>query len=122
MNVIQLLLQVLFLYGLSVFGDFLSIWLHLPIPGSIIGFLLLLLLLSTKIIPENWVEKGATALLFVLPLLFIPFNLGVMQYPELLSTTGVLLLLSVSVSTLLSMVGIGHFCQWYERKRGDFEQ
>ncbi|MED4127688.1 MULTISPECIES: CidA/LrgA family protein [Shouchella] len=122
MKTLQLLLQVLFLYGLSAFGDFLSRWLNLTIPGSIIGFLLLLLLLSTKIIPESWVETGATALLFVLPLLFIPFNLGVMQYPELLSTTGFLLFLSVIVSTLLSMIGIGHFCQWYERSRGDWDE
>lgn len=117
MNRIQLIIQVVFLFSLAWIGEFIQAWLYLPIPGSIIGFLILLGLLLTKIIPAKWIEQGAKALLFLLPLLFVPFNLGVMEYPELLSLNGALMVLSVAASTIVSMVAIGHLCQWLEKKR-----
>ncbi|MBM7837359.1 holin-like protein [Alkalihalobacillus xiaoxiensis] len=117
MKGIQMIIQVVFLFSLAWLGGFIQMWLQLPIPGAIIGFVLLLGLLLTKAIPEKWVEQGAKALLFILPLLFVPFNLGVMDYPELLSSSGALMVLSVAGSTIVSMIAIGHLCQWLENKR-----
>ncbi len=63
---------------------------HLPIPGSIIGLILLIICLSVKIIPVKMIEDGAGFLLSFLPLLFIPAMTGVINYPSLFSASGTL--------------------------------
>ncbi|WP_413380888.1 CidA/LrgA family protein [Alkalihalobacillus sp. 1P02AB] len=116
MYILQVSLQIGFLMALSVLGMWIKEWFSLPIPGSIIGFILLLLLLSFRVVPERFVSKGSAVLLFLLPVLLIPFNLGIMEYPELLSMAGAVMIFSVIVSTLVSMIIIGHICQSIEKK------
>lgn len=91
--------------------------LKIPIPGSIIGFLLLFGCLHFKIIRVTYIKEGAGFILVVLPLFFIPSTVGVIQYPELLSLKGMMLIIIVIVSTLLTMVVAGHASQWLEMKK-----
>ena len=48
----------------TVFGE--------PIPGSILGMGLLLLLLAARVLPEKAVQGASADLLFILPALFVP--------------------------------------------------
>ncbi|BCJ88398.1 hypothetical protein skT53_33830 [Effusibacillus dendaii] len=45
MKIMKIIAQIAFLYAVSFVGDWLHNLLHLPIPGSIIGFFLLLVAL-----------------------------------------------------------------------------
>ncbi len=55
-------------------------------------------------------------LIGVLTLFFIPATVGVIDYPELLSTTGLLIILAVIASTLISIYITGLLTQMIEKK------
>ncbi len=93
-------------------------FLHLPLPGSVIGLLLLALSLNLKIIKVEYIQDGASFLIGILTLFFIPATVGVIDYPELLSKTGLLIILAIIASTLVSIYITGLLSQLIEKKRG----
>ncbi|MGG4168988.1 CidA/LrgA family holin-like protein [Rossellomorea vietnamensis] len=122
MKIIRIIIQIGILYAFSFIGGAVEELLHLPIPGSIIGLVLLLACLSLKIVPVIIVEDGASFLLAILPLLFIPAMTGVMNYPALLSGTGAVLFLIVVVSTVVTMAVSGFASQHLEKRSERREQ
>jgi holin-like protein len=116
MKIIRIIIQVGILYAFSLIGGAVEQLFHLPIPGSIIGLMLLLACLSLKIVPLIIVEDGASFLLSILPLLFIPAMTGVMNYPSLLSGTGAVLFLIVVLSTIVTMAVSGFASQHLEKR------
>lgn len=116
-KVFFIIVQIAGLYLLAEIGGLIANLLKIPIPGSIIGLLLLFLGLHYKIIPETYVKEGAGFLLVILPLFFIPATVGVVEYPELLSGKGILLIVLVMVSTFLTMFVAGRMSEWYENKK-----
>ena len=115
-----ILLQILGLFVFSFLGDAISSFLKLPIPGSIVGLVLLFLCLYFKIIPEKLIKEGAGFVLVILPL-FIPATVGVIQYPEFLSGKGAVLIGIVMVSTFLTMIVAGYTSQRIEQKMREEE-
>lgn len=101
------LLQVAGLTAFSMLINQLTPLLHIPIPGSIIGMLVLFLLLESGVIRLNWVEVGASWLLAELLLFFIPSAVGVMKYSSLLEVNGLQVLAVVLVGTFAVMAGSG---------------
>ena len=103
MKIVKTLIQVVFLYLFFMLGNFLRQWLSIPLPGSIIGLLILWGLLSFRILPLNWVEKGAYVFLSTLPLYLIPATVGVMNYGHVFKGKGLLLVVITIVSTFITM-------------------
>lgn len=91
-------------------------YLHIPLPGSVIGLLLLALSLIFKIIKVEYIQDGANFLIGMLTLFFIPATVGVIDYPELMSVTGLLIILAVIASTLISIYVTGLLTQIIEKK------
>jgi holin-like protein len=116
MKVIRIILQIAILYAFSMIGEAVHHMLHLPIPGSIIGLILMLICLTRKVIPVKLIEDGASFLLSFLPLLFIPAMAGVMNYPSLLSSRGAILFLIIVLSTIVTMAAAGTASQLLEKK------
>lgn len=100
-------IQVGLLYIISVLGNMISHTLKIPIPGSIIGFLLLFFALIFKVFPEKWIDGGAKFMLAFLPLFFIPSTVGVVEHPQLLTFDGIILIVIVMMSTFLTMYVVG---------------
>lgn len=121
-KVIRIVLQVFILYLFSFVGSWIVESLGLQFPGSIIGLLLLFGCLYFKIIPVEYVKDGAGFLLAFLALFFIPATVGIMDYPELLSWTGLGMVLGIIISTIITIVSTGKFCQYLERKLLEKEQ
>lgn len=115
MKIIRIILQIGFLFVITFIGDVLHNFLHIPLPGSIIGLLLLLAGLSFKLIPVNWIENGAGFILAYLPLFFIPATVGVMNYSSLISWSGIALIVIVVASTIVTMIAAGTMGQFHER-------
>lgn len=86
------------------------------IPASIIGLILLWLSLHFKLLKVQYILDGASFFLAYLTLFFIPATIGVIQYPELLSSAGIHLVVAVIISTLLTVVVTGKWSQWIEKK------
>lgn len=101
------LLQVAGLTAFSMLINTLTPMLHIPIPGSIIGMIILFLLLESGMVRLNWVEVGASWLLAELLLFFIPSAVGVMKYSRLLEADGLKVLAVVLVGTFAVMAGSG---------------
>lgn len=112
-----IIIQISGLYLLNLIGESISSLLKLPIPGSIVGLLLLFLCLHFKVIPEKYIKEGAGFLLAILPLFFIPATVGVIQYPEFLSGKGITLVLIVMISTFVTMIIAGRVSELYEEKK-----
>lgn len=117
-KVFLIFVQVGILYIVSMIGDIFVGALKIPIPGSIVGLLLLFICLHFNIIREAYIKDGAGFMLVVLPLFLIPSTVGVVQYPTLFSLKGLLLIVLVMGSTFITMIVAGRISQSYEiRKR-----
>lgn len=116
MKGLQIIYQIAILYAFTWIGNFIHHILPAPIPGSIIGLILLLICLSFKIIPIKIIENGASFLLAYLPLLFIPAMIGIMNYPSLFSSSGAILCLIGVVSTIVTMLVSGAASQFLEKR------
>lgn len=103
MKIFITIVQVGFLYIFFLIGEFLRAQLSIPLPGSIIGLLLLWALLSFNIIPLRFVEKGAYVFLSTLPLYLIPATVGVMDYFAVFSGKGIWLIIITIGSTVITM-------------------
>ena len=84
----------------SLIGELLNFLIPLPIPASIYGLVLMLGGLQLHIIPLSEVKETSTFLIEIMPLMFIPAGVG------LIDSWGVLkpLLLPVTVITAASLV------------------
>lgn len=121
-KLLNITLQIAFLYVLSLLGGIIVEFLHVPLPGSIIGLIILLLLLHMKIVKKEYVADGAGFLLPILTLLFIPATVGVVNYPELLSWLGVSLLIITIISTIFSLGVTAKFAQKLEQTERQKEE
>ncbi|MDR3369307.1 CidA/LrgA family protein [Rhodoferax sp.] len=83
-------------------GEILSRGLSLPIPGPVIGMLLLLLALRWPVVRQP-VASCAGFLLAHLSLLFVPVGVGVMTHLGLLAQFGVRMLVVIVLSTWLGL-------------------
>ncbi|MCL6601980.1 MAG: CidA/LrgA family holin-like protein [Paenibacillus sp.] len=101
------LLQIAGLTVFSLLINALTPLLHIPIPGSILGMVLLFILLELKVVRLNWVDIGASWLLAELLLFFVPSAIGVMKYTALLETDGLRLLAVVLLGTFAVMSSSG---------------
>lgn len=112
MRIWRILAQVLILSGLSWLGRVIVEWLGVPIPGSLVGLGILLLLLFTHAVRLEWLEEGANFLLAEMLLFFIPAAVHVVDFGALLAQSGVRLLVVIICSTLTVMVGVGLVTEW----------
>ncbi|MFC0270354.1 CidA/LrgA family protein [Metabacillus herbersteinensis] len=117
MYVVKVILQISCLYGFYKLGEMLQSLLSLPIPGSIIGMLLLFGLLSTKLVKSEWFFIGSSLLLAHLPLLFIPATVGVIDYLNLFNGSGLITLLIVILSTILVMISSAGVSQFFSKRQ-----
>ena len=84
-------------------GNWLSDTLALPVPGTVIGILILLAeLLATGRVPEP-LRRVATFLLSHLNLFYVPAGVGLMGYIALLRRDLLPIAVALVVSTLLAM-------------------
>lgn len=103
----RIVYQLLILTGLSQFGYWLTGWLALPLPGNVLGMLLLFALLWSGAIPLRLVEDTALLLLRHLAFFFVPIAVGLMNYGGLLRDQGVALLLILIGSAACGIVATG---------------
>lgn len=100
-------LQIAILFFISMAMNKIVDLLHLNIPGSILGIIVIFTLLKTGVLKLEWIEKGANWLLAELLLFFIPSAVGIMKYIPMLESDGVRILIVVIFSTFIVMASSG---------------
>lgn len=104
-----------------ILGEILSTGLKLPLPGNLVGLILLFLVLITGVVRLEQVEATANLLLDNLMLFFIPINLGLFYSWRDFADVWVALLASVVLSTLLVMAVTAKVVEWVEGRRQHVE-
>ncbi|HSP46491.1 MAG TPA: CidA/LrgA family protein [Clostridiaceae bacterium] len=104
---------------LAVFfiGEVIKVMFGLPIPGNIIGFILLLLLLLWKVVRPESVESVTDFLLGNLTFFFIPSGVGLMSTFGLIQASLLKLTIIILVSTVVTMGTTGIVTQFVVRLR-----
>ena len=75
----KLYVQLMIIFSISLIGEGISYLFHLPIPGSIIGLILLFLALQFKIFRLRHVSMVGNFLLANMTILFLPPAVGIMD-------------------------------------------
>ncbi|MBB2998475.1 holin-like protein [Paraburkholderia tropica] len=94
------------LAGVWFIADQLARAVHLPVPGGVVGLVLLLVLLFCGGVAPRWVKAGADWLLSDMLLFFIPAAVAAVQYGGLFRADGWRLALVVVGGTLMVMVAV----------------
>ena len=122
MRIIRTIAQISILWVFYYIGVLIVEWTNIFIPPSIIGLVLLWALLMLNIINAKLIQDGASFLIAFLTLFFIPSTVGVVEYPELLTLSGLLLVLAVFVSTVMVIIITGKVSQFIERKEQEVKE
>lgn len=102
-------------------GEALSTVLHLPIPGTVLGMLLLLLFSFMRHSVEPRVAQAGSGLLAHLALFFVPAGVGVMEHAPLLAREGWAMLVVLVLSTLITMMVTALTLKWLVQRWGRTE-
>ncbi len=108
---------ILILFLFLWFGEFIVSFSTLPLPGSVLGMMLLFLGLKLGVVRLEHVERTARGLLDVLNLLFVPPGVGIMLYFGLLEGELIPISVAVFLSTFIVMGGAALAAGW-SRRRG----
>lgn len=76
----------------------------------------------TGVLNVKLIQDGASFLIAFLTLFFIPSTVGVIEYPELLSTAGIILVVAVIISTAIAFIVTGKVSQMIERKESGVKE
>lgn len=101
--------------GLIVAVFLMGNWLHahgVPIPGGVLGLLLLYGAILTGVLKLRWVERAAGLLLRHMVLLFVPLTVGLMDMGPVLSRQAFAILASLAVSFLAVLLTTGLLARW----------
>ena len=111
------ILQIAFFILLSKGADAVAKGLNLPIPGTILGILVLFALLELKVIKLDWIELGSKWLLAEMLLFFIPATVGIVHYKSLVVHQGIAIAIVILCSTFAVMLCSGLMGQWFSAKQ-----
>lgn len=88
---------------ISLIGEILNHLLPLPIPASIYGFVILFLCLHFKIIPLHAVKEVSSFLIEIMPVMFVPAAVGLLDAWDVLKPGWFTYLIITVLSTIIVM-------------------
>lgn len=119
---LRVVLQVSLLTLFYLAGEFVNAHTLITIPGSLIGLILLFIVLEIKVVRPEWLGLGVNALLKIMPILFVPTLVALMNYGPLFMKSGLFLMFDLVLSSLIIFFMTGWFTQMavnYKKKRGE---
>lgn len=96
------------LIAFNMLGVGIHNWLSIPLPGNVIGLILFLIALWSKVISLDWVEKSAQFLLDHMLLFFIPYVVGIIAFFPLIGEHWFSMFTGVIGSTLAVLYVTGY--------------
>lgn len=113
----EIFMQIMFLMTFSLVGDSISKAFQLPIPGSVIGMILLFVCLQFNFIKLEKIEKVGNFLVNNLPILFVAAGVGIMTKFNLIKNILFSFLIVCIITTVISIAVIGKITQIIKKKR-----
>ncbi|WP_273341242.1 CidA/LrgA family protein [Alloiococcus otitis] len=111
--------QLFWILLFSLFGEVLSVLIApiFPVPGSVLGLILMFTALRTGLLSRARVQEVSNWLTSNMGLFFIPPGVAIISYFDLLSTIWWQLLIVIVVTATLMMVFVGRLVQAIKHKR-----
>jgi holin-like protein len=100
-------------------GEIISRIFKVPIPGNVLGMVLLLAALLLGLIKLKWVEDAAELLLKHMAMFFVPAGVGVMLYGGMIGREWLPITVATVVSTFVVMAVTGWFADRHEDGEGE---
>lgn len=113
----KLLRQFLIILLVCFIGEILNKVVHIPLPGSIIGLILLLVCLLTGMVKAEQIEEISKFLLDHLAFFFIPAGVGLIAYIGILKDNLLPILAICFLTTFLVMIVTGWTVQFLKRSK-----
>lgn len=112
------MLKAFFYIFLFLFlGELLVSLIEMPIPGNILGMILVFAALKLKLIKIQSVKPASDKLLKYMVLFFIPYGVGLMSYFDFIKTNWNTLVLATGLSTLITLYVTAIIQQKLEKKK-----
>lgn len=114
--------QICMIFGITMIGELLNACLPLPIPAGVYGLFLLLAGLCTKMIKLSDVEDVGNFLLDIMPMMFIPAAVGLLESYETAQVILIPLIVISMVTTVIVMIVTGKTTDFFigrEKKTED---
>lgn len=114
--------EITIIAAVSFAGELLHWLIPLPIPGSIYGLVLMLVLLVTKILKVDQVKTTGDWLITLMPIMFVGPTAGLIASFDAYKDFIVPVLIIVVVTTVITMAVTGLTAQGlirFEEKKGD---
>ncbi|SHH99402.1 holin-like protein [Clostridium collagenovorans DSM 3089] len=97
-------------------GEVLNMVIPLPVPGSVWGMIIMFILLCTKVVKLEHVEKAADFLLAIMAFLFVPLGVGLMTSFDAIKNDIGAIVIVILVSTVAVMVVTGIVVEQMRKK------
>ena len=107
MKYMKYLKQFCVILAVTCIGEQCSMLIDLPVPGSIYGLVLMFLLLLFKIIPIEAVKETGEFLIEIMPVMFIPAAVGLLNAWGTLKPVVIPVCIITVVSTFVVMIVTG---------------
>lgn len=111
------LLQFLLIGAFYYLGELLHELIPLPIPAAVYGLVLLFAVLCTGLLKLEHIEKAADFLLAIMPLMFIPPAVGIVNLLDILADSWWKIVIICIATTLTTIAITGHTAQALVRLR-----
>jgi len=119
----KLYVQLMIIFMISLVGEGISSVFHLPIPGSIIGLVLLFLTLQFKLLRLRHISMVGNFLLANMTILFLPPAVGIMDKFQVIAPYLLPIILIVLGAIVLNVCVIAVVVQLIKtRFEGDYEE
>lgn len=96
--------EIMFILMFSLIGEFISKFLHLPIPGSVTGMIILFIFLELKLIKMKRIEKVGEFLIDNLGILFVPAGVGIMVKFNFIKEIWLSFFVIAIITTIISLI------------------
>lgn len=119
----KLYVQLMIIFMISLVGEGISSVFHLPVPGSIIGLVLLFLALQFKLLRLRHISMVGNFLLANMTILFLPPAVGIMDKFQVIVPYLLPIILIVLGAIVLNVCVIAVVVQLIKtRFEGDYEE
>ena len=119
----KLYVQLMIIFMISLVGEGISSVFHLPVPGSIIGLVLLFLALQFKLLRLRHISMVGNFLLANMTILFLPPAVGIMDKFQVIAPYLLPIILIVLGAIVLNVCVIAVVVQLIKTSfEGDYEE
>lgn len=105
----------------QLLGELLVNWLDIPVPGAVVGMLLLLIALMVRGEVADGLRQAGEGLLKYLPLMLVPSGVGLMVHFELIARDWLAIALALIVSTVVTFVVTALLMERLKKPAGEGE-